>query len=74
MDVSKNYSKDEIPPYSDIAKDILDKNEDVDSFKSEIVNCFDEYNKEVIYQDEMIGKPIKTVEAKPEIKAESLNL
>lgn len=74
LEVSKNYSKDEIPPYDNIAKDILDKNGDVCSFRSEIANRFDEYNKEVIYQDEMIGKPIKTVEAKPEIKAESLNL
>lgn len=74
LDVSKNYSKGEIPPYGDIAKDILDKNDDVCSFRSEIANRFDEYNKEVICQDEAIRKPIKIVEAKPEIKAESLNL
>ena len=74
LDVSKNYSKGEIPPYGDIAKDILDKNDDVCSFRSEIANRFDEYNKKVIYQDEAIRKPIKTVEMKPEIKAESLNL
>ena len=74
LDVSKNYSKGEIPPYGDIAKDILDKNDDVCSFRSEIANRFDEYNKKVIYQDEAIRKPIKIVEMKPEIKAESLNL
>lgn len=74
LDVSKNYSKGEIPPYGNIAKDILDKNDDVCSFRSEIANRFDEYNKEVIYEDETIKKPIKIVEAKPEIKAESLNL
>lgn len=74
LDVSKNYSKGEIPPYGDIAKDILDKNDDVCHFRSEIANRFDEYNKEVICQDEAIRKPIKIVEAKPEIKAESLNL
>lgn len=74
LDVSKNYSKGEIPPYDNIAKDILDKNDDVCSFRSEIANRFDEYNKEVIYEDETIKKPIKIVEAKTEIKAESLNL
>ena len=74
LDVSKKYSKSEIPPYGDIAKDILDKNDDICFFRSEIANRFDEYNKEVIYQDEVIRKPIKMVEAKPEIKAESLNL
>ena len=42
LDVSKNYNKGEIPPYGDIAKDILDKNDDVCSFRSEIANRFDE--------------------------------
>jgi hypothetical protein len=74
LDLAKNYSNGEIPPYGDIAKDILDKNDDVCSFRSEIANRFDEYNKEAICQDEAIRKPIKIVEAKPEIKAESLNL
>lgn len=75
LDVSKKYSKGEIPSYGDIAKDILDKNGDVCSFGSEIANRFNEYNKEVIYEDETIKKPIKIIEEKPEIKSvESIEL
>lgn len=74
LDAAKKYGRGEMPPYDDIAKDILDKNDDAYSFKDEMARRLEEYNKEIAYEDEAVKKPVKILEIKPEVKsAESIN-
>lgn len=75
LDVAKKYDRGEMLPYGEIVKDILDKNDDVCSFRDEIVRRLEEYNKEITYEDEAVKKPVKILEIKPEVKSvESINL